>query len=332
MSQEEILVRLGLDNRALQQGLQAADKSVEEFGHRAKETLADTFKELTAPILGTGAIAMGVEKIFGKVEEIERVAAATGFAAEEYQRLVYAAKSFGIESSAVEKSLETLAKNIGQANEGETQALELFNKWGIALKDARGDTLEVNDVFKEIVDKVSSMHDPAARTAADMDLLGKNGAKFVALMVQGNEAIQEIGKSASVVTTKEIEDLKEAKEWWESAGNFATVWGAKIGAGIVDSVKSEVLDATPMEAAERGNKERDKATKDRIDKITSRAVPGATPDIPQPRNIGTFDWMKPHAEHAAQQTQHLQDISKKLDKLDGVIGPDGMKIDPSLGP
>ena len=230
MSVEEILIKLGLDGSTFNRGLKQAEGEVKQFGNRIKENIGDAFKTLAAPLAGVGLIA-GLEKVFGKVEEIERASAAAGIGAEEFQRLAYAAKQVGIEGSQVEKSLEFLSKTIGEAHAGAKGATATFAKWGIAFNDTVGNARDGSSVFKEISDKMAGMSDDASKAAIATDFLSKSGAKFVAIMTDGSDALHKRGANAAIFTDGDIEQLKKAKEEIENVTNTFTVILGKAAAG-----------------------------------------------------------------------------------------------------
>jgi hypothetical protein len=224
---EEVTVRLGVDSSSLSRGLREAGHSVQEFAHSTTEQFADAFKGLASGFTAEG-IFHGIEGAIGKAKEIERVAAATGLTAEQYQRLSYAFRETGIESAQLEKSLEFLSKTVGQAGAGEEAQVKLFEKWGIAFKNVKGEIIPVNEVFGQIIDKVSAMHDPASKAALDMDLLAKSGAKFVAAMAQGRAEIDKKGKGAAILSDDDLANLDEANARIEIFTNRMTIFYGKL--------------------------------------------------------------------------------------------------------
>lgn len=226
MNLEEILVKLGLDAGAFDRGLRESEHKVKEFGETVKENLADAFKELAAPLAGIGLMA-GVEKVFGKVEEIERVSAAAGIGAEEFQKLAYGAKQAGIESAQMEKSLEFLSKTTGEANAGVKGSIEVFNRWGISFKDSLGQTKDAGTLLDEISDRMSTMTDSASQAAMAQDLLGKSGAKMVEILKGGSTELHARGEDASIFTDDDIEQIKKAHEEIDDFGNSLVVFLGK---------------------------------------------------------------------------------------------------------
>lgn len=238
MTEEQISVKLGVNASQVNHGLEQAKHSVEEFGHHVKESFNDITKELMAPLAGAGLIA-GVERVFGKVEEIERVSEAVGVTAEQYQRLAYALKLSGVEGPQVEKTLEKLSGLIGEANNGIAMSAKKFDDWHIALKDSNGTALTTMQVFDEITDRVASMSSASDKAGIAMDLLSKSGAKFVSSMSEGSAALHKRGDGAAIFNDADIRNIKEAHESIEAVGNTLLVatgkaisFTASVGAGL----------------------------------------------------------------------------------------------------
>jgi hypothetical protein len=279
---DEILVRLGLDQTTLGRGLAASKAQITEFAHSTREGFNDIMKELAAPLTGVGLIA-GVERVFGKVDEIERTAAATGLSAEAFQRLSYAAKQVGIDSDAMEKSLDFLAKTLGEAGGTGPEAHEAaqkFAEFGIAIRDSSGHLRSTSDLLDEISNKMAAMTDPAQKAEMAMELLGKSGQKLIAILGEGSSSLHDRGKGAAIFSEEDIENIKRAHTEVESVTNTLTVWlGKSISAvgkvagfaggmftdkhwGLAEGFKSQD-DALTVETSKR-IVEMKKATQDRI--------------------------------------------------------------------
>jgi hypothetical protein len=222
MANEEILVKMGLNMTAIHAGLKQVKHEVGEFAAETKSQFTDVMKELAAPLSAAGIVG-GIQKAFGRVEEIERVSEATGLGAEEFQRMAYAAKSLGIESSQTEKSLEFLSKTIGEAANGGKGAMEIFDRWHISLKDANGETRETGKILNDISDALAATSSKTDRAAMAMDFLGKSGSKMIGILADGSKKLHERGAGAAVFTEQDIENIKQAHEQVEAVSNSIVV-------------------------------------------------------------------------------------------------------------
>lgn len=233
---DEVVVKMGLDESALSRGLRTAEHQVDEFGHHVKEQLNDGFKELIAPISAAGVIG-GIEKVFGTVQQIERVAEATGLTAENYQRLAFAAKEAGIESTQFERSMEFLSKTIGEAAQGQQQQLKIFEKYKIAIKDSNGEVRDTGKILDDVSNAIAGLGSKAERAAAAQELLGKSGAKMVGLLSAGAKELHARGEGAAVFSDADIENIKQAHEQIERVENSLTVGLGKVISVVADASK-----------------------------------------------------------------------------------------------
>lgn len=311
---EEVTVRMGLDESGLARGLRSANHAVNEFAHSTKEQLNDAFKELIAPISAAGLIG-GVEKVFGRAQEIERVAAATGLTAENYQRLAYAAKEAGIESSSFERAMEFLSKTIGEAAEGQEKELKIFDKFHIAVKTANGEVRDTGSILDDVSDAISRLGSKSERAAAAQELLGKSGAKMVGILSAGAKELHARGAGAAVFTDEDIENIKQAHEQIENVSNSVIVG---IGKAIsVLASGAQVWGQFFGLHGKQGYNQQADADADMVEKLKEHAeyVAHLAASGGTPRSVGASPnaWMSPNPQHVQGKiAQHLESIDTKL--------------------
>ena len=233
---DEITARLGLDKSSLATGLREAKAEVREGAIGMRDAFKDTMKELAAPLMGIGTMA-GLEKLFGTVDQIERVAAAAGFGAEEFQRLSYAASEAGVSSDALETATEFLSKSIGLAKDGTKEYAEVFQRWGIAIKNSIGDLRQAPEILDEIADKMKAIKDPAEQAAMAQDLLGRSGKQLIAIMSEGSAAMHARGAGAAVFSDEDIANVKEAHQEILKLTNTLTVVGGWALSGLASGAQ-----------------------------------------------------------------------------------------------
>ena len=98
-----------------------------------------------------------------------------------------------------------LNKALAEAAAGSKDALEPFNKLGISVKDAAGQTKAADVVFAEIADRFKTFNDGPEKAALALKLFGKAGSEQIALLNEGGEALRaniEYYKRFSGVTTE----------------------------------------------------------------------------------------------------------------------------------
>src|ERR1700722_2842874 len=206
MTQEELLVKLGLDQSALASGLRTAMSHVKKWAGELTGYLKDKFKDVFAPVAGLFSVEklreMGKAAIeYGK--QIKLAAEETGTTTDFVQGLESAAAKLGISSQAAADSLAIMSRKIGEARMGSDEAQSAFKKWGIAIDD-----LGNEQIFYEIADKMKELGDPAERAAMAFDLMGKGSKEMAAGLTVGGAALKAMIEQADKLTRDEISKLE----------------------------------------------------------------------------------------------------------------------------
>lgn len=220
---EEIKIRLNIDNKSLKQGLDSAKALVEQFVHGFSHSINHIFKEFSAPLTVAGIVA-GLEKAMDMAKQIERIGQATGLGAETWQKMAYQAKLLGVNTEEAEKWMGHLSDTIGQAREGETAAIERFEKWNISLDNAAGSAADVSEIVENIAIKMGEAKDPTEKAAIAVDLFGRHASKMVAIL---SEWRAKHGAGASILNNDDISVLKDANKEIEEFLNKLTILEAK---------------------------------------------------------------------------------------------------------
>jgi len=128
--------------------------------------------------------------------EVDKAAKTTGVAAEEFQKLSYAALQEHADMATLEKGLTKLAKNMGEAKDGVATYKDEFDRMGISVTDATGELKGTDDVLLEMADYFSTSTDETQKQAIAMTVLGKSGAELIPFLEMGREEIERLGKEA----------------------------------------------------------------------------------------------------------------------------------------
>jgi hypothetical protein len=185
--------------------------------------------------------AQGASAKFKSVVDFQKLAIAagkfsdaTGLSTEQASRFIEVAGDFGVESTAVEKSISFMNKTLGNSP-------ELFEKLGIEIRKTSGGATDVNATFLSVVDRLNKIQDPAARAAAATRLLGRGWAEMAELIAMGSD---ELAASLAAVSNQKVispEEQAEAerlraevdrlKDSWD---NFANTVGGTVIPALAD--------------------------------------------------------------------------------------------------
>ena len=186
MPTEQIMVRMGLNAAPFQQGLTKAKAGAMQFQQGLNS-------------LGAGIGVLGIIALAKHASDaaaiLKRTGEATGETVEEIQKLGFAASQNGSSVEDMNKSLEKLTVNLGLAAAGDTEAIEKFEQFGIAVKDAEGNLLSTSGVLDNIADKIQNA-EPGERAAIAYETLGRSGVKLVQTLADGSEGLAELKRQA----------------------------------------------------------------------------------------------------------------------------------------
>lgn len=161
----EFLVRLGYVND--DSGAKRAEKSLEQV-EEAAESLGDKLEKLKGSFIAIGAVWAGskvlsiVTDTADKFDELGRNAKAVGMTAEQLGSWQFAMEQAGADAEELQGSLETMADLVGQAQLGEGEGLETFNKLGISVKDANGNLKSTDQLLTELTAKLGELDEATA--------------------------------------------------------------------------------------------------------------------------------------------------------------------------
>jgi hypothetical protein len=135
------------------------------------------------------------EFVQGQIEagaQLKRTAEMLGVGTDELQRFQLAAQESGASAEDASGGLRFLNRSIGDALTGSGDAVAMFQKLGVTLKDAKGDAVPVTDVAVSIADAFAKMKSQGERTSTAMKLFGRGGATMVNMLSQGGPKIRAL--------------------------------------------------------------------------------------------------------------------------------------------
>lgn len=246
---EKLVVQLSADVRGYQKSLDKArqatnrtagdiekrfnrmNKSVSTLGAGLKSAFAG-FGAGLASSLTVGAIG-NLIKQFGDLND---KAAQVGVSAEALQELGFAARQNGAEIDDLVKSLGTLQRKVGEAQQ--KQKGPLFEIFAANQKQFSTD---VTENFRTIADLIRNARTEADKFVIATAAFGKGGQVLIPLLEQGGEAIERLQKqirdSGGVLSNELVAKADEFAERWENAFNNFKVIGAASVIQVIEEVE-----------------------------------------------------------------------------------------------
>lgn len=177
------------------------------IGTRVTNTLRNMAVAATAAAVG---FAYFVKVTSEGIDANAKFARRVGVSYDQLKALQYAAGLAGIESEALNKSLERMSDTLGAAFKGESGAVEAFEKIGLSVE--RLQMMRPEQRFEAISQAISRIPDPSERINAARDIFGKQGGALLELFGGGasaiadaTEKIQTFGLALSELETSGIE-------------------------------------------------------------------------------------------------------------------------------
>ena len=178
--------------------LKASLREIEEQGRSLGSKLGTAFAAMGTAVAGASiGIAASVHSAtlafvdYGGA--IDDAVNRSGVAAEDFQRLAFAAQMSGSSAETMERALTKLNQNMAAAASGSNKSLaELFDRLGISIRDVDGNVRNASDVMPELAKAFQQNENAALRTRMAMTLFGRSGVElipmFADLDTHGQEA------------------------------------------------------------------------------------------------------------------------------------------------
>ena len=231
MSNEQLVVALEARVRQFERDLQRANRTaqsrfsqIERRGARASRNLQAQFATsaaainqalgtvganfgvlgtigrggmFAAPIAAAGAFTVALRRVSAEVAQIGAKADAVGVTTEELQKLRFAAEQASGSAEALDRGLERLTRNIGEAASGKGEFLRVLQANGVALRDQQGNLRSTGELFRQYARLVQNAANPTDQLRLATIAFGNAaGPELVGLLRGGTDAIDNLSQAA----------------------------------------------------------------------------------------------------------------------------------------
>lgn len=167
--------------------LESADKGI--------DGLSKKLSEFAAAITGA-AVVNGIKNfVTGLTDTADQIVDTSnrlGIGTDELQRFQLAAKLSGAEAGDLSSSLQKFQLKIAEASQGGAAGKAAFDAVGVSVKGANGEIGSATDLMKGVAEGLMGIQDPALRTQAAVDLLGKSGTKLLPMLEGGAAGLDDL--------------------------------------------------------------------------------------------------------------------------------------------
>ncbi len=199
---------------------------------RAAKKSRDTAKALDAMVIAAGAaavafvgasVAMAMQSA-KSMDEMRKLAQATGLSVESLSTLTYVASQNALEQQTLVNALGRLTKGMSDAVAGTGDAKKAFDALGISVQDANGRLRASDEVLIDLAEEISKLEDGTQKTALAIQVFGRSGAQLVPLLNNGRQGIKDLADEArrfGVVLNTDV--AKNAERFNDNLTRLATV-------------------------------------------------------------------------------------------------------------
>jgi hypothetical protein len=227
---------------------------------RAATSMASIYGRLT-PLLGAFGITLGAagvvsfaRSVIDTVGNIRELAEQLGVGTQQLQVYQFTAGQTGLKNEQLEMGLARLTRTIGEAAEGNDQAIKKFQDLGVGILDASGNLRSTDDILQDVARAIAAIEDPAKRGAAAVALFDRSGQRLLPLLMEIAAGYGEMEVKArqagAVVEDDLIERFDRAADSYARWGKTMVVWTAE----ALDYLIQRVDDLDSKRVSERLSK------------------------------------------------------------------------------
>lgn len=208
---------------------------------------AATFATAAAGAFVTFA-AKGVTAFQELALSADKFAGATGLAVEEASRLMEVTGDLGIEAGTVENAIGKMNQNLGKSP-------DLFKELGIQVEYAKDGTVNANETFLNVIDRLNKIKDPATKAKIATQVLGKSWRDMSNLIQMGSDDLRRslaTVSDAKVISPEEAERARKFRDNMDNLKDTVEDLSLQIGQVLVPVISSAVEELNKLQIGQIG--------------------------------------------------------------------------------
>jgi len=166
-----------------------------------------------AGVAGLGALT---SKILTLGDRIGKVAIQTGVSAGKLQAFQFAAEQSGLGAETMNKALQKLNKNVGEAVLKGGPAAEAIDQLGISALTSSGQVKSTETIFEDIARAFADVESDAVRAKIASDLFGRAGVELIPLLSAGEDGVERFRKQlesvGGVINEESIQSIQDLND------------------------------------------------------------------------------------------------------------------------
>ena len=158
-------------------------------------------------------------KAAADVDELVTKSMVTGVDTQTLQQWQYASNLIDVSVETMTGSMTKLTRAMAEAAGGNEATAAAFQALGISITNTDGTLRDAESVFYEAIDALGEVGNQTERDAMTMDLFGRSAQELNPLILQGSEALRELGEEAEaagyVLDESQIKKLAEVDDAYQ---------------------------------------------------------------------------------------------------------------------
>lgn len=187
------IVQTESDMKKMEKQAREANSTLKTIGDTAGK-VADKTKGLS---IAAGGVATGLVGMAYKAglaaDDLNTLSKQSGFSTETIQKWQYATDLIDVSIDDIIGAARKMEKNMSSTSESVQTA---WKQLGISVTDGRGQFRDAEEVFDELIDKLSKIPSETDRDILAMTLFGKSANDLAGIIDDGGAALHELGQEA----------------------------------------------------------------------------------------------------------------------------------------
>ena len=232
----EMIVTLGADNKDLKKGMKESQNII--------QGTLDTIGSMKAALLSIGSVAGPIAAIRSWAGAVNDLEDKTNMAGESASRLLVLGEYVGLSTeemsgamAKMSKTTMTAAQSMATAAASGGESTDVFTRFGIQILDSNGKLLSAEQILDNVTAKHRAMANGVEKTAMEMEIFGRSGAKLndlLNLSKQEMQGVYDMAEKTGLVLNHETTQAFENAEFQINKSKIAMK-------GLTASIGAEML-------------------------------------------------------------------------------------------
>lgn len=233
-----LVVDLILKAGGFESDMGRASKTTQKRMKEIEKSVKDAGKVIgVALVAGATAATVALKGAIDNADELSKAAQKIGIPTDVLSSLKYAGDLADVSFEQLQSGLGKLIKFQAAAAQGGKEQTQVFEAFGIAVKDTEGNLRATQDVIGEFADVFKALPDGPEKTALALRVFGKAGAELIPLLNAGSAGLR---KQADELERLGGKVTPEAGRQAEAFNDNLTRLQVAVG-GLANQVASDLL-------------------------------------------------------------------------------------------